>query len=211
MKSTLSAAALAVAALCASAPASASIVVSFVPSAGNIAVGGSVTVDMNISGLGNEILSAFDINMLFDAAVLNNDAVTFAVAPQFGGLANLVFDASFGVGDTGATGYSLLDDAELLALPQADAFTVLTFSFTGVGDGSTFIDLGADLDFERNFTGLDALSLTVDVQGVCVSVGTGTCGGGPIPEPASFGLAGVALLAAGVAGRSRRRKVVVVS
>ena len=122
MKSTLSAAALAVAALCATAPASAAVVVSFVPSATHIGIGGNVSVDMNISGLGADILSAFDINILFDAAVLSNFSVTHAVAPQFGGLANAVFGPStFGVGDTEVIDYSLLSDDELMALPQADA------------------------------------------------------------------------------------------
>jgi hypothetical protein len=204
MKKALTALALAAGTLLA-APASAAIVVSFVPTATHIAIGGNVSVAMNISGLGDEILSAFDINMLFDNLVLNNVSVTHNVATEWPG--GGVFGPSvFGVGNTGVIDYSLDDDATLAA-SQSNAFTVLTFGFTGAGDGTTFITLGADPDFTRNFVGLDFASLAVDVGRVCVAVGTGDCGGGnnDAPEPASFGLAGVALLAAGWAGRSRRR------
>ena len=68
MKKALSALALAAGTLSA-APASADIVVSFAPSATHLNIGDSVTIDMTISGLGTEILSAFDFNAIWNSSV----------------------------------------------------------------------------------------------------------------------------------------------
>jgi hypothetical protein len=185
--------------LCA-APASAAVV-TFSPSSTHIGVGESVSIDMNISGLGPEILSAFDIDLLFDAAVVSNFAVTHWVVTEFGGYpANSVADTTFGAGRTEVVDYSLLDDATLAAT-QSDSFKVLTFSFVGLSDGVSLLSLGLDTLFERNFVGLNALSLTVDVGTACIAVGTGSC---QAPEPSSLALAGLAL--AGVLGASLRRR-----
>ena len=69
MNKLLAACGLATAALLASAPASA-IDVTISPSAQHIDVGGTATVTVSISGLGNEILSAFDLNMVYDGEIL---------------------------------------------------------------------------------------------------------------------------------------------
>ena len=65
MKKILSALALAAGLLLAAAPASAVIMVTFTPSTTHINVGDDVNIDVAISGLGAEILSAVDINFLF--------------------------------------------------------------------------------------------------------------------------------------------------
>jgi hypothetical protein len=204
MKKMLSALALAAGTLLVAAPASAAIVVSFVPAANHINIGDTVSVQMNISGLDAEILSAFDINMLFDESVLDNNLVTHDIATQWPGGGE--FGPSvFGAGDTGVIDYAF-DDDDTLAMAQGNAFTVLTFGFIGAGNGSTFVNLGPNPDFQRNFVGLRFETLDVTVNGACIAVGTGDCGGGPqIPEPASFGLAALGLLALGAASRARRR------
>jgi MYXO-CTERM domain-containing protein len=205
MKKLLSLSALALAAMVASAPASAAIVVSFTPASSHINVGDTVAITMSISGLDDEILSAFDINMLFDSAVVRNHSVTHDVASQWG--PDSVFGPSvFGVGDTDVFDYTL-DDDDTVAASQANSFAVLTFGFTGLANGVTTIRLGDDLDFERAFVGRRFELLDVEVGTACLAVGTGSCGGGGnVPEPAGYGLAGLALLGAGWA--SRRRKPV---
>jgi hypothetical protein len=203
MKSMLSAAAMAAATLCASAPAGAAIVVSFDPASSSIAIGDSISVAMRISGLGDEILSALDINLLFSNAIVGNDTVTHDVTAQWPdpGFSTSV---GFGAGDTDVYDDSNDVNDEAIAAVQANDFTVLTFTFTGLADGASFLKLGADPDFERNFVGRRAESLDVQIQSACIAVGTGSCAVA-VPEPASYGLAGIALLAAAVAGRSRRR------
>jgi hypothetical protein len=136
MKKLLSLSALALAAMVASAPASAAIVVSFTPASSHINVGETVAITMSISaGWMTEILSAFDINMLFDSAVVRNDCGHAQRATQWG--PDSVFGLSvFGVGDTDVFDYTL-DDDDTVAAMQANSFAVLTFGFTGLADGVT--------------------------------------------------------------------------
>jgi hypothetical protein len=205
MKKLLSLSALALAAMVASAPASAAIVVSFTPASSHINVGETVAITMSISGLDDEILSAFDINMLFDSAVVRNDWVTHNVATQWG--PDSVFGLSvFGVGDTDVFDYTL-DDDDTVAAMQANSFAVLTFGFTGLASGVTTIRLGDDLDFAAQLSsvvGLSCLTSTVGTACLVRRHGQLRWRWYNVPEPAGYGLAGLALLGAGFA--SRRRK-----
>ena len=201
----LSALAVATAALCAAGSANAAIVFSFTPATSQIAIGGVAEVEVSISGLDAEVLSSLDLNFFFNGAAAGFSFAEFAptVSALGGGDAFFDFDVATST-EIGIIAYSLLDDPDL-ASQQGDGFLLGTISFTGVADGVTTITLGSDPSFERNFVGLGAESLTVQVGSACIAVGTGSCEVAPVPEPASFALAGVALLAAGVAGRNRRR------
>jgi hypothetical protein len=203
MKKLLAALGIALGACVAALPASAAVI-TFSPSAAHVNVGDTINVDVNISGLGPEILSAFDVDLLFNDAVLSNFAVTHAAIPHMGGIGSSYFDTNFGAGRTEVMDGSLLLDADLLG--QADAFTILTFSFQALADGESLLAFGPDLDFERNFVGLNALSLTMDIGSACISVGTGTCEVAPLPEPASLALVGMALAGMLVPLALRRRR-----
>jgi hypothetical protein len=199
----LSALALAAGTLLVAAPASAAIVFSFAPSSTHIDVGENVTINATISGLGDEILSAYDLNFIYTASVLNWQIIVI----HGGHLGNDlgVEDNGFPQGNLGFDNSSLDLDDDLAAV-QPNSLTLFSFVLKGMTDGTTNFTLGNDPDFERNFVGRDALSLNVDVGSVCIGVGTGDCGQGPpIPEPASFGLAALGLLALGAAGRARRK------
>jgi len=204
MKKMIASLGLAMGAFLCAAPASAAIVVALSPSSQHVNIGDSVTVTASISGLGDEVLSAMDLNLLFNGGILTGTGAGFFAA-QFGA-PDAYFDTTFNAGDTGVIAGSLLDDASLAAL-QDNSFDFLSYVFTASANGVTNLTYGPDVDFQRNFVGLNFASLDVVIRGACVAVGTGTCDqGGNVPEPASFGLAGVALLAAGVAGRTRRRQ-----
>lgn len=187
------------------------IIVSFTPSAQHVNVNDTVNITMSISGLADEILSAVDFNVRYDGSLLgpslnidwtglhNALGAGYAVpAPPFQLNA---FD--FANGNLEWVMSAVVDD-DTVAAEQADSFLMVTFSFTALADGVTQFGLGLDPDFERNFVGRDGLTLDVTVQGACVAIGQGACN--RVPEPASFGLAGLALIGAGLPGWALRRR-----
>jgi hypothetical protein len=200
MKRILSTIALAVAALGAAAPAAAAPSLSFTASANSIAVGDATLITATVSGLDAEILSAFDLNFVYNPAILNWTAISYFGAPlghSLGASTNGLPNGNLGFDDAS------LDDDATLAANQANSFNLFTFSLVGLADGATTFTLGADPDFDRNFVGLNFASLAVDVGSICIAVGTGSCDNN-VPEPATYGLAGLGLMAAGLAGRRRK-------
>jgi hypothetical protein len=185
------------------APAPAAIIVELLPATSHVAVGGSTDVQMRISGLDEEILSAFDINLLFDASIVENSDVLFSGEGALGGILDSYFFPDIQPGNTDVLGGSWLDDGGLTGLPQPDDFIVLTFTFKGIADGFSLLDLGGDVNFERNFVGLRAESLAVQIVGACISVGEGQCSS--VPEPSALSLLGLTLGMASIVGLRRRR------
>jgi len=205
MKALLSSISLAAAALCVSMPASAGVVVSFAPSTSQIGIGDAVVINVSISGLGAEILSLVDLNFMFSSTAATRSFTDFSslrTAFNLGTPGDEYYEEDVDTpAEFGIFAQSWLDDGPLIA-GQADSFLLGSFTMLGAFDGVTTISLGPDPDFQRLFVGKDHLSLDVSIGSACIGVGTGTCS---VPEPASYGLAGVALLAAGMAGRTRRR------
>lgn len=202
--------ALAGAAALACASAQASPVLSITPAVQTANVGDTVTVAVGISGLQSttpsEIVSAFDLNVLFNAGLLTQagPAIFQAFSPM-GGLDAFFDTLSGGPGSAAGNAYSLLSDNELASL-QDDAFTLFTVSFQATANGAAFLDFGPGALFERLVVGRNADALQLTYRGACIAIGDGTSCQGTVPEPASFGLAALALFAAGLAGRQARRR-----
>lgn len=207
MKKLLAAFGLSLGLLLNAAPASGNIVVTFTPSSQHVNVGDTVSIDVSISGLAAEILSAFDLNFRYNPLILGpnlsvDGTSAFAqLGGAFGTPPIFVFDSLVN-GDLGIQA-SALDPDATLAANQADSFLLFHFELTGLTDGVTLFGLGGDLDFERNFVGLDATSLQVDIGSACVAVGTGVCLAAP--EPSTRALLGLALAAAMASALRRRR------
>ncbi|MEJ6000152.1 PEP-CTERM sorting domain-containing protein [Paucibacter soli] len=205
MKALLSSISLAAAALCVSMPASAGVVVSFAPSTSHIGIGDSVVINVSISGLGAEILSLVDLNFMFSSTAATRSMADFSSmrsALNLGTPGDEYYDEDVNTAaEFGIFAHTWLDDATMAA-GQADNFVLGSFTMLGAFDGVTKISLGPDPDFERLFVGLNAARLDVAIGSACIGVGNGKC---EVPEPSSYGLAGVALLAAGMAARKRRR------
>jgi hypothetical protein len=167
--------------------AAASISIGFSPAPpGTVTSGDLFTVDIIVSGLQSdgldEIVSAFDLDVTFDPAVLDTTSWSFDSTP-FGGAANVLFgDLTFpGVKDIWAV--SLVPDADLAAL-QGDSVVLGTLGFTAIADGPVALGLYWD---EFN-----------DVKGRNNQVIIPT-----VPEPATVLLFGLGL--AGAALTRRRR------
>lgn len=179
------------------------IIVSLVPSATHINIGEFVTIEMRITGLADEILSAFDADLYFDPNVFTAVSTFFPFAP-FGGAGNTYSATDFAGPYVEMIGGSLLDDDTLAGI-QLNSFMIASFTFSGDNSGFGLFDLGADLDFERNFVGRRFQTLDLTVQGTCVAVGDGQCPDRVVPEPAAYGLLGMAALLGGLATSRRRR------
>jgi hypothetical protein len=183
-------------------PAAAVPILSFAPTSSHINVGDSVTIEATISGLGAEILSAYDLNFVYDAALLNWQVITQVGGPFIVNFSPLSgFDNNV-EGNLGFFMNSLDSDADLSA-NQPDSFVLFSFTLKGIADGVTTFTLGPDLDFDRNFVGLNALSLQVAVGSACIAVGTGVCA--TVPEPSILALLGLAVAGA-LTSASRRRR-----
>lgn len=188
------------------APAQAAPTLLFEASATQIAIGGSTVVDVKITGLAPQALSNYDVNLVWNAGVLNWTVGVQNYFDFFGA----DFDAAFGEpngdpmtqGDAGLWLASYETEADLLAAQAGrDPFTLFSFAFEGMADGATFLTLGSDPDFDRLFVDGAGNAMNVAIGGVCIAVGTGTCDN-QVPEPAGYALA---LTALGVAGLARRR------
>ena len=187
--------------------AAANPVVTFTPSTQHAEIGDLVQVDVSISGLGDEVLSAFDLNFLWDGGLMGSSRSIDATSAQLalgGGdplMSTWAID-TIASGNWGLQASSLLDDAALAAA-QANDFLLAHFTFVADKDGVTDFGLGPDPDFQRNFVGLNFATLDVTIGSACVAVGTGAC---TIPEPATPLLAALALAAAAAPSAWRRRR-----
>ena len=208
MKKLLASLVLASSALLCALPAAA-ITVTLSPSSQHVNVGDTVTIDVGISGLGGEVLSSMDLDMLFNPAVLGDGRSVTFFNSEFGNppdpSADSFFDVFFELDNVEVQAGSLLDDDALAAIQTDDAFQFLRYTFTALADGFSFLNYGPNLDFERAFVGRRFQLLDVTVVGACVTVGQVTdCS--RVPEPTSISLAGLALLGVFAPSALRRRR-----
>ncbi len=168
-----------------SAPA---VQIAIVPQTLDVVRGNLFDVEVVVSELGDEVVSAYDLDLSYDASVLSATAVSFGSL-----LDPALEDASLLAGVVDFAQTSLASDADLLSA-QPDAFTLATISFEAIAGGVSALDL--PLDEMNGLEGLDAQTLDATALGAEVRV---------VPEPRSAFLVSAGTLLLGWARRGRTR------
>jgi hypothetical protein len=175
--------------------------IGFLPSAIVASIGGSFNVDVVVSDLAGGIVSAYDLDVVYDAAKLTATSVSFGSLLGDSSLLQVLddFDLSTG-GIVDLAQLSLLSDAALAALQPDTEFVLATLGFSVVAEGSSTLSFSFDA-----FNDVKGVRNTqLDVVG---GIATIRPPGGPaIPEPGAallFG-AGSMLLLLGVRSPARR-------
>jgi hypothetical protein len=110
-----------------------------------VTAGDNFSVDVVVTGITNEIITAWDIDLAFGDSLLNNLIVTLTSVPAMGG-PDTLYDATFNTGLTDVWVLSLLSDAEIRGLQCpgnvcSPTFTLASFGFTALADGAPVISL----------------------------------------------------------------------
>jgi len=152
-----------------------------------VAFGDMFDVDVVVSGLGGDIVSAYDVDITYDPFLLLPGAVSFAGELGLPDIETITgnFDL-FGILDVFEV--SLLSDAELGALQNGSEVTLFTVSFEALDDGEA--DLGFIWDDFNDVKGGENEVVFPPAAA--------------IPEPATTLLLGVGLAAIGVVRRRKR-------
>jgi len=169
------------------------------PPIGTTVVGGRLAYDVRVDDLGDEIVAAFDLDFVFDPAVLTFNGLIFG--PSFGGAAD-----SFSGFDTSAPGlvdfflFSILSD-DVLAAAQGGSALLARLSFTGLAPGSSPMNVpGQEDDPFFALDGREASGLELAAIGSALAVVTER----KIAEPGALTLLAIGLLAIAVTVRRRK-------
>lgn len=163
-----------------------------VPDHTTIAPGAVLEYELLVSDLGPEIVSAFDLAVVYDPSVLT------ALGASFGGLlgdvdlGRALVSVDLGTpGSIAVSELSLLSDGQLQDL-QPSSFAIATLTLEAAGPGTTSIDL-----VPSDVTGLDGQLLEPGLESASAVV---------VPETRRLALLGAVLVVS--AARSRIRTVV---
>jgi hypothetical protein len=182
-------------------PAKSVVLVSLSPVSQTIGVGGTATVSLNISGLGNHAslsLGSWLADISYNGSIVTIGAgnVTFGSQLNIGAFGSLQFaSSSAGLIHADETSFA---DAVDLNTGQPGSFTLATFTFTGVGPGTT------QLGFTRmqlgDENGVDILDFGFNGASITVTGPAGSAPDGAATLPLVLGVGLMVLMA-------RRRQV----
>ena len=150
-------------------PSSAAIL-NFSPSTTTVNVGDTFDVDVVISGLmaDGEIVSAFDLDVLYDPTVLNATGVAFGLSLGDESFFEVFNDVIFSSGRIDFSAVSFLSDTELLGLQPDDSFTLATLSFDAIGAGFSSLMFDSVASPEFYVVGLLASNLDLSTLDRCL-------------------------------------------
>jgi hypothetical protein len=171
--------------------------IGFSPSSSSVGVGDPVSVDIVVSGLGGEIVSAYDLDVLYDDSIVSATGVSLSSALGDEGLFEAFYASSLATsGVIDFAGLSLLSDASLLALQGGDSVVLATIEFSAIADGTTALSFNFDAFNDMKGAGAAVLDLSVNPGRINV-------GAAVVPEPTAALVFVVGLL---VTGRTIRRR-----
>ena len=177
--------------------------VSLSPAAGSVVVGGQLVIDVIVDGLAaGQSVAGFDIDLVFDAALLSANSVAFGAALGADGVDQLS-NAVLGAGRADLAAVSLLSGAELLVLQGGGPFSIATITLMALAPGMADVLFDLVTPPGLLFSDADGVLLTVTVGGEArVAVMPGSV----VPEPSAPMLVLVALLLASLTRAAERRR-----
>jgi len=181
--------------------AASAITLGFDPSSQSVGLGDPASVDLRISGLGDEILSTFDLDISFDDSILGFQSFTFGTGLDTFGFGTLNGATDFGGGLVNVFELSFDFDQDLIDF-QPNDFVLGTFTFDTLSYGTSALDievlaLGGEFIFDPGLGYFVAKSLDADLQSGSISV---------VPVPAAIWLFGTGLI--GLIGFGKRRAAI---
>lgn len=179
------------------------------PSVQTVNFGNQAVVDIFATGLGNgsaPAIAGFDFTLFFDSSILSPVSVAFSsrLGDPNNSSESLNFNQYVLAGPTvigiQLQNLSLLDGTTLFALQTAGSsgFSLATITFDTIATGTSALSffVGSSSDESYNDLNLTGGTGSIDVT---------TGGGSAVPEPATYVMSGVGLLAAGLARRLRKK------
>jgi Cohesin domain len=168
--------------LAAARPAEALVISTSPGTQAGITSGSTVAVTVSASGLGSDVLGAYDVSLGYSASLLAFIGVSFGTALGDPSLLQAITSTGGGAGVAEFADVSLLTAAQLQAL-QPSTFPLATLSFQAIGNGTATFSLASA-------TAADAAGRPLPVSA-------------PIPEPCTALLLGIAAGLGVAAARTR--------